>query len=84
MDTLTLKKKHGTQRAIVIFSAEQWVMFKVNGKREFTPRDQVFSLPVVYCSLLLKNIYKYFYFIFIHKSCFQLFFYARAQLSKAD
>ena len=83
MDTLTLKKKkHGTQRAIVIFSPEQWVTFKVNGKREFTPRDQVFSLLVVYCSLLLKiyiSIFTSFLSISL-KSCFQLFFYVWAQL----
>ena len=37
----------------------------------FTPRDQVFSLPVVYCTALLKN--KYLYVIFIHNNCFELF-----------
>ena len=29
------------------------ITFTLNGKREFVPRDQVSSLLVVYCSLLL-------------------------------
>ena len=46
--------------------------FTPNGKREFVPRDQVFSLFFVYCLLLLhKN--KWFYASFIQRNRSGLF-----------
>ena len=47
--------------------------FTPNRKREFVPRDQVFSLFFVYCLLLIhKN--KQFYASFIHKNRSRQFF----------
>ena len=37
------------------------VTFTANGKRKFVPRDHVFPLPVVYCSLHLLIVSREFY-----------------------
>ena len=50
----------------------QRVTFKPKSKRQFVPRDQDFSLIVVYCLLLLlKN--KQFHASFTHKNCSEQF-----------
>ena len=53
--------------------------FTLNGKREFVPREQVFSLLVVYCSLFLHLTTD---LNFIYKNCLELFLSAHFHSEK--